>query len=255
MRTLLAAIAFALIGFWHVPATATQSLFHKPAPFPGLHQSAQLVVDRNGVTHVFAAREDDLYFLQGWVHARDRFFQMDQNRRLASGTLAELLGSGALPSDVQLRTIGLRRAAERSLAVLLPGTRAALSAYARGVNAWLGANPLPPEYAALELTRAQPWNEADSVVIGKLIAFSLSFDLDIDATVALKSYVAAGAALGFDGEKLFSEDLNRSAPFDPAATVPDASVPRPRSAGSGHVHDARAVHDRTVDLAREYLER
>jgi penicillin amidase len=114
-------------------------------PYQSIHTvTGELVVDRNGVTHVFAAHEDDLYFLQGWVHARDRFFQMDQNRRLASGTLAELLGPDALASDVELRTVGLRRAAERSLAALLPGTRAALAAYARGVNAWLAANPCRP---------------------------------------------------------------------------------------------------------------
>jgi penicillin amidase len=255
MRTLFAAAAIALAASWHEPSLSTELLFRSPTTLPGLHSAAQLVVDRNGVTHVFAAREDDLYFLQGWVHARDRFFQMDQSRRLASGTLAELLGPGALASDVQLRTIGLRRAAERSLAALLPGTRASLTAYARGVNAWLASNPLPPEYSPLELTRVHAWTETDSVVIAKLIAFSLSFDLDTDATIALQSYVAAGAALGFDGEKLFSEDLNRSAPFDPAATVPDASVPRPRSSGGKHHHDTSVLHGTAMDLAREYLER
>src|SRR5262245_43521148 len=100
MRKLLVA-ALVAIASWHHAVSATDFLFRKPTPFPGLHAAAQLVVDRNGVTHVFAAREDDLYFLQGWVHARDRFFQMDQNRRLASGTLAELMGTGALASDVQ----------------------------------------------------------------------------------------------------------------------------------------------------------
>jgi penicillin G amidase len=99
------------------------------------------------------------------VHARDRFFQMDQNRRIANGTLAELLGAEALASDVQLRTIGLRRAAQRSLAALSLATRSSIAAYTRGVNAWLAANPLPPEYSALELARADPWTDTDSVVV------------------------------------------------------------------------------------------
>ncbi|HJV96757.1 MAG TPA: penicillin acylase family protein, partial [Albitalea sp.] len=226
-----------------------------PSAMPGLKAAAQLVEDRNGVTHVFAGNADDLYFLQGWVHARDRLFQMDQNRRLASGTLAELLGPGALASDVQLRTLGLRRAAERSWAALLPATRAALSAYVRGVNAWLARNPLPPEYGALELTRVPAWTEVDSVATAKLIAFSLSFDLDIDPTIALMSYVQAGQALGFDGAVLFSEDLNRSAPFDPAATVPDATgatsaaALRPARAG------ALPLHPKTLELARDYQQK
>ena len=254
MRSPIAAAACALLAVLSLaPAARAQ-----PATPPqvqtmsGLKAPAQLVNDANGVTHVIAVTEDDLYFLQGWVHARDRFFQMDQNRRLASGTLAELLGPAALTSDVQLRTFGLRRAAERSLAALNPATRAALAAYARGVNAWLGDHALPPEYAALELTRADPWTDVDSVVVGKLISFGLSFDVDIDPTIAFQTYLRAGQALGFDGQALFFEDLNRAAPFDPAATVPDASVPRRADSGPRVPH---RIDDGALDLAREVAER
>ena len=255
-RLAVAAIAACLLSSLALlPPAAQANSPPQSISLPGLHAPAQLVVDRNGVTQIIATNEDDLYFLQGWVHARDRLFQMDSNRRLASGTLAELLGTGALGSDVQLRTIGLRRAAQRSWEALLPRTRASLSAFARGVNAWLAANPLPPEYGALALTRVDPWTEIDSVVIGKLIAFSLSFDLDVDPTVAFQSYVQAGLALGFDGQALFYEDLNRSAPFDPASTVPDASVPR-RGGGRPHMaHDLSDLHPAAVDLAREYAEK
>ena len=191
---------------------------------PGLKSPASIVVDENGITHIHARNERDLFFLQGYVHAGDRIFQMDQNRRLASGTLAELLGSGALASDVQFRTIGLHRAAALSVEAADKKTQAALESYAHGVNAWLAANQLPPEYGPLELSSIPPWTPADSVVIGKLVSFSLSFDLDIDQTIAFQSYVAAGDALGFDGSMLYFEDLNRSAPFDPAATIPDAAT-------------------------------
>ena len=84
------------------------------AGLAGLRQAATITVDNEGIAHVRAGNEHDLYFMQGWVHARERLFQMDYNRRLASGTLAELVGTAALGSDVQLRTIGLRRAAQRS---------------------------------------------------------------------------------------------------------------------------------------------
>jgi penicillin amidase len=156
---------------------------------------------------------------------------------------------------VELRTLGLRRAAERSLAVLSPATQAALEAYAAGVNAFVGGHPLPPEYAALELSQFEPWTPVDSIAVAKLIAFSLSFDLDIDATLTLLSYQQAGARLGFDGTALYFEDLFRSAPFDPAATVPDASVsplvpvPGPRAMPS------RELHPMALELARRYLGR
>jgi penicillin G amidase len=223
--------------------------------------AASITVDQEGISHVRARNEHDLYFMQGWVHARERLFQMDYNRRLASGTLAELVGTAALASDVQLRTIGLRRAAQRSYDAASARTRATLEAYAEGVNAWAQAHTLPPEYQALHLSAFQPWSPADSMVIGKLLAFSLSFELDIARTVALQSYVQAGAALGFDGVKLYSQDLWRSAPFEPDATVPDAALttPRPSSTGKEQRGMERAHEERhgdsSVDQMRDYLER
>src|SRR6266568_3626971 len=202
------------------------------APAAG-EQPDGITRDAFGIAHVHASNQHDLYFLQGWAHADDRLFQMDVSRRQASGTLAELLGPAALRSDVQLRTIGLRRAAERSLAVISPNGRAALEAYAEGVNAFVAANPLPPEYAALHLTKFPPWTTVDSLVVGKLVAFGLSFDLDLGITQQLAAYPAAGAAAGFDGTKLFFEDLMRSQPFTSASTVPDASGPPPRRGGGG----------------------
>ena len=253
MRSYIAAAAFALLAVTSLHAQPSARVDAQTQP--GLQAPAQLITDANGITHVTAVNEDDAYFLQGWVHARDRFFQMDYNRRLASGTLAELLGAGALSSDVQLRTIGLRRAAVRSLGALNPATRAAVGAYTRGVNAWLAANPLPPEYGALELTRADSWTEVDSVVMAKLIAFGLSFDLDIDATITFQTYLQAGQALGFNGQALFFEDLNRSAPFDPAATVPDASVPLATAAVKPTGQAAHRFDAKTLDLAREWGDR
>ena len=149
---------------------------------------------------------------------------MDFSRRQASGTLAEMLGKSALESDVEFRTIGLRRAAERSLAVLSEETKAALEAYAAGVNVYVAAHPLPPEYALLKLTSFEPWAPVDSLTIGKLIEFGASFDLDVELTEILLTYQGAGAELGFNGTALFFEDLFRSQPFDLASTLPDADA-------------------------------
>jgi penicillin G amidase len=80
-----------------------------PVPLGGLREAATVTIDAEGIAHVRANNEHDLYFLQGWTHARERLFQMDSFRRLASGTYAELVGAPALPTDVALRTLGLRR--------------------------------------------------------------------------------------------------------------------------------------------------
>src|SRR5262245_28948411 len=158
---------------------AAQSLQAAQAsPLPGLYAPAQVSRDNFGIAHIKAANDHDLYFMQGYVHAQDRLFQMDVSRRRASGTLAELVGAAALPGDVELRTIGIRRAAERSLKVISPKSRAALQAYADGVNAYVAPlSQLPPEYQVLEITKFAPWTSLDSMAVAKLITFGLSFGL------------------------------------------------------------------------------
>jgi penicillin G amidase len=168
----------------------------------GLKAPVEVVRDRVGVPHIHAASEYDAYFMVGYLHAQDRLFQMDASRHQAGGTLAELLGPSAIGSDAFLRTIGLRRAAARSLAALSPQTVAILDAYADSVNAWLARHPLPSEYAALELSKASvpAWTPLDTAAIGKLLAFGVSFDIgDIPGTQKLLAYRAAGAAQGSTG--------------------------------------------------------
>ena len=108
----------------------------------------------HGIAHIRAGNEHDLFFLQGYVHAQDRLFQMDASRRQASGTLAELLGPGAIASDVNLRTLGIRRAAERSWPLISArGARRRRGLRRRRQPLRRDARPLPPEYAALEITQ------------------------------------------------------------------------------------------------------
>jgi penicillin G amidase len=227
---------------------------------PGLHAAAVVLRDRDGVPHVYALDEHDALYMQGFLQANDRLFQLDYLRREASGTLAELVGPDALPSDVQLRTIGLRRAAQRSLAAYSSVFRDGVQAYADGVNAWVKQHPLPAEYGALALTHFEPWSALDSVVIGKALAFQLSFDLDVDPTLNYLAYQKTlTARYGPSGSQLadalFFLDVFRSAPFDPAATVPDANGPAPRPP-KGEVHGAVEVRvpPAAGELLRSYRE-
>lgn len=228
---------------------------------PGLQAAAQLTRDVYGIAHIKAGNEHDLFFLQGYVHAEDRLFQMDTARRQASGTLAELLGPGAIASDVNLRTLGIGRAAVRSVPLMSARVRAAVEAYSDGVNQYVRTHPLPPEYTPLEITRFEPWTVLDTVTVAKSIAFSLSFGLeDLDYTVALLNYQAALGSTA--GAALFAQDLWRAQPFDPASTVPDASVasafahaPRHHAAGKPAALPNLAVDPSVLELAREYLER
>src|SRR6478752_2342823 len=94
-----------------VAAVLSGAASAEPIKAPELKAAASIAVGVEGIPLIKAQNEHDLAFLQGYAHARDRFFQMDYSRRGASGTIAELLGQPALANDVQTRTLGLRRAA------------------------------------------------------------------------------------------------------------------------------------------------
>lgn len=188
---------------------------------PGLGEDVTVYTDINGIPTIAGETEADVTFVQGYLHARDRFFQMDFLRRVASGTLAELVGASALSNDIELRTLGLRRAAFATWTGLNAEEKGWVQAYANGVNEWLRNNDLPAEYGALELTDAEPWTPVDTLAIGKLLAFQLSFDSgDAGNTVDLLTYQGVGDVAGFDGTALFFEDLFRVEPADERISIP-----------------------------------
>jgi penicillin amidase len=217
-RPLLSLAAVSLLGLGVGPCPQPAQI-----PIPGLVAPVEVKTDKIGVRHLFAQDDFDLARAQGFVHCRDRLFQMDQTRRQVDGTEAELLGATRLGADVQARVVGLHRAAQRSLDAAPARLQALLAAYADGVNHCTTTLPLPPEYALLELTSVRPWTPLDSLKIGKAISASLSLDIDTGLTEDLFAFVQAGAAGGFDGQLFFSEDVFRAAPMDPASTIPDAT--------------------------------
>ena len=219
---------------------------------PALTDKVRVITDRDGVRHIEATNDFDLAIASGYVHCRDRLFQMDQTRRQVDGTEAELLGPGRLGADIQARIVGLHRAAERSFDEASDRFKKLLQAYADGVNHCIAQEPLPPEYDLLELTQVRPWEALDTVNISKGFAASLSLDIDTGLTEDLLAFIAAGNAGGFDGQLFFSADVFRSAPMDPSSTVPDATNGTPFS---GRLN-ANATHlASAADAARRVREK
>ena len=140
----------------------------------GLTNPVAVTRDAQGVPSLIAANLDDLIFAQGFVTAQDRLFQMDALRRHAAGELAEILGPSLVDHDRLQRTLQLRAAADRAVAVLPADQLHQLEAYARGVNAFLAAHAdtLPVEFHLLHYTPA-PWSPRDSL----LVALAMSQDL------------------------------------------------------------------------------
>src|SRR3954451_13554889 len=139
-----------------------------------LHGPVRVRRDRWGVPHIEAAAREDLYFAQGYVHGQERLWQMDFYRRVASGRVAEIAGKEALAVDRLMRTIGIRRIAEREAARLDPALRAQLDRFCAGVNqAAADARALPFELQVLR-QGFEPWTSVDILSLGKLLAFGLS---------------------------------------------------------------------------------
>jgi penicillin G amidase len=131
--------------------------------------------DEHGIPTIAASSERDAAFALGFAHAQDRLFQMDTMRRFGAGRLSEWFGPATLRADRFSRTLGLYRAAERQYALLAPELRAAIDAYAAGINAYLKQHEgaLPPEYQLLRVT-PEPWRPADTLVWGKLMDLQLA---------------------------------------------------------------------------------
>jgi penicillin G amidase len=162
-------------------AAAWHWLARRPLPqqrgtieLAGLHGPVRVRRDRWGVPHIEADAERDLYFAQGFAHAQDRLWQMDFYRRAAEGKISEMAGKDGLPIDRLMRTLGIRRVAEREEAALAPELRAPLERFCEGVNAAAAsATALPFEMQLLRL-RWKPWRPVDILSLGKLLAFGLS---------------------------------------------------------------------------------
>ena len=145
----------------------------------GLQAEATIVRDSWGVPHVYASNSHDLFFAQGYVHAQDRFWQMEFWRRIGSGRLAEILGESALDTDRFLRTMGWHRTAAQELEQLDAETRAVLEAYAEGVNGYISTHRgrLGLEFTVLGLTGVkfdpEPWTPLNTLTWAKMMAWDL----------------------------------------------------------------------------------
>ncbi len=159
---------------WHFLARRPLPRVEGTVELDGLEGRVWVRRDRWGVPHVEADVAHDLYFAQGFVHGQDRLWQMDFYRRVVRGLVSEMAGPDGLPIDRLLRTLGVRRIAEREEAALDPRLRALLERFCAGVNAAAAeARARPFEMQLLRL-RFEPWRPVDILSLGKLLAFGLS---------------------------------------------------------------------------------
>ena len=153
--------------------------------------------DGNGIPHIYATTLHDLFMAQGYIHAQERFWQMDFWRHTGSGRLAEMFGESQVETDSFLRTLGWRQIAEKEWESLTPESKDILVSYAGGVNAYLAEHSgtgLSLEYGILKLLnpdyQPEPWTPIHSLTWGKAMAWDLrgNADEEIERAILLKTF-------------------------------------------------------------------
>ncbi|MBM7826263.1 penicillin acylase family protein [Microbacterium aurum] len=208
----------------------------------GLDAEVTVHRDALGIPTIVAGDSHDLFHAQGYVHAQDRFWEMDFRRHVTSGRLSELFGASQLPTDTFLRTLGWHHVAEEEVAALDDTTRGYYEAYADGVNAYLadhdGAD-VSLEYAILGMQNSsyeiEPWTPADSVAWLKAMAWDLRGNVEEETERAILAQTLSPEQIAelypgypYDTNPVIVPEITTDAPApapgdDPAA-VPTASV-------------------------------
>ena len=173
MRTVLRLLLWIAGVVTVIVATAIWWFVYRPLPqldgsmvVPGLHSQVTVERDNWGVPYIRAASVEDLAEAQGYVTAQDRLWQMDLLRRASRGQLSEVLGPATLKIDKDFRLLNFSRSADRDYAMISPGVRKVMEAYARGVNLYIQQHltRLPIEFTLLNY-KPQSWQPTDSLVI------------------------------------------------------------------------------------------
>jgi len=188
-------LLLAVFGIWLFFLAATHRAFpdvEGDMIVAGLNAPVEVIRDDMGVAHIYAADPHDLFLAQGYVHAQERFWQMDFWRHLGAGRLSELSGSSQVENDTFLRALGWEDLAEEQYATSTPPVKAALDAYAEGVNAYLAKQSpadLSLEYTFLELRNRsytpEPWTPTNTLTWGHVMAWDLGGNLDLEIDRAL----------------------------------------------------------------------
>jgi penicillin amidase len=168
---LLPALTTSALAWWHLRQGLP--LQQGEIQLPQLAKPIEINRDAHGIPHIVASSDRDAFFAVGFVHAQDRMWQLELQRRIAQGRMSEVFGKSSVEEDVWFRTLGLAAAARSAWTALSPAAQESLQAYADGINCWLATQrPLPVEFSILGIT-PEPWTVYDSLAWVKVFALNL----------------------------------------------------------------------------------
>jgi penicillin amidase len=222
--SVLVILALAATGWFYFRLRASLPQLDGASAIAGLGAKVTVTRDALGVPTIKAATRADVASALGWLHAQDRFFQMDLLRRRAAGELAELIGPAALPIDRATRVHGFRAISQKVLAALPASERALIDAYAAGVNAGLAAlRERPFEYLVLR-EAPRPWLAEDCA----LVTFAMRLDLQDSTGRYERTLMTLRDQFGFESLAFFAPLLTPADAALDGTTAPAAPPPSAR---------------------------
>jgi penicillin amidase len=229
-------------GLWQ-NAEPVKINFNDELRFPDLKSKVDVYLDERLVPHIFADQDSDAYFVQGYLHAKFRLWQMEFQTHAAAGRISEIIGDRAINYDRTQRRMGMVYAAEKALQEMEkdPEIKASCDAYTAGVNAYISAlsnNDLPVEYKLLGY-KPEKWSNLKTALFTKAMTYDLAgFDRDFEFTNALH-------VLGEENFRmLFPEYSDSSVPIIPKGTAfnqPAAPIEKPAHADSLYLHRTDSI--------------
>lgn len=237
-------------GFWQ-NAEAADCDYSADLKFPELKGKANVYFDERLIPHIFAENDEDLYFLQGYIHAKFRLFQMDLQTKAAEGRASEIAGSRAINYDKEQRRLGMRFAAENALKEMErdPVSHAMFSAYTKGVNAYIHSlkeSQVPVEYKLLGF-EPEEWTNLRTALLLKMMAKQLSSgtERDIAYTNAKKIFSLE------DFNALYPQANDSLLPIVPKGTVFDpASIVAVKPASADSLYFGKKDSVSVTELSR-----
>lgn len=237
-------------GCWQ-NAEATNNDFSADLSFPQLKGKVEVFLDERLVPHVFAENDDDLYFVQGYLHAKFRLFQMDLQTRAAAGRASEIAGPRAIDFDKTKRRLGMQYAAENALREVEkdPVSKASFDAYTNGVNAYietLTESTIPIEYKLLDI-KPEKWENIRTALLLKMMAEMLASGTESDL-----AYTNAKAVFGDEQLRLLYPQVPDSlVPIIPTGTLfdtPAVVAKAPPFADSLYLNNRNLAITKDVDI-------
>lgn len=208
-------------GFWqHADPVGPPG--EEQLDLPGLKGRSEVWLDERMVPHIFATDENDAYFIQGYLHARDRLWQMELQTMAAAGRLCEILGPGMLEYDRRQRRMGMVYAAEQTVKQMDsdPASKAQAESYAAGINTYIRSlrpRNYPLEYKLLGYS-PEPWDKLKTALLLKYMSYDLAYGHnDLEYTNARRLFSKADFDLMYPD---FSDTLDPIIPKGTAFPAP-----------------------------------